>query len=370
VRLVALAESESHVCARYRLGAFRPALAAAGHALDVRALPTTLLGRLAIGRDLGSYDAVIVQRKLLPRWAVALLRRRARRLVFDFDDAVWLRDSYSAKGFDDPKRAARFRAIVRACDLVIAGNEHLAAEARRFAPAARVRVIPTCVDVGRYQKNPTPPAPLPEGRGEEDVDTSQSWTAREGSFSPLPSGRGAGGVGLRLVWVGSSSTLKGLERFAPTLSAIGRAVPGTRLKLICDHFAEFPDLPVERCVWTEATEAAEIGAADVGIGWVPDDPWSRGKCGLKVLQYQAAGLPVVANAVGVQADFVHAETGFRAATTEEWVRAVRALTDGALRARLGAAGRAQVEARYSVDAGARLWLDALAPLAGAARKAG
>ena len=336
MRLVALAESESHVCCRYRLTAFRGALAAAGHTLDVRALPTSLFGRLSLGADLTSHDAVILQRKLLPRWAIALLRRRVRRLLFDYDDAVWLRDSYSAKGFDDPKRAARFRATVNACDLVIAGNEYLAAEARRFVPAERVCVVPTCVDVAKY---------VPAASANTD--------------------------GLRLVWVGSSSTLKGLERFAPTLSAIGRAVPGTRLKLVCDRFAEFPDLPVECCVWQEHTEAAEIAASDVGIGWVPDDPWSRGKCGLKVLQYQAAGLPVVANAVGVQADFVRdGETGFRATTTDEWVTAVRTLTDPALRTRLGAAGRKQVEERYSVAAGGRLWVDALAALAGAARKAG
>jgi glycosyltransferase involved in cell wall biosynthesis len=335
VRLVALAESESHVCCRYRLAAFRPALAAAGHSLDIRALPTSPLGRLALGSDLTPYDAVILQRKLLPRWAVALLRRRVRRLIFDFDDAVWLRDSYSAKGFEDPRRAARFRATVAACDLVIAGNDYLAAEARKYAPAERVRVIPTCVDVAKY-----PPA-------------------SRGSHS-----------GLTLVWVGSSSTLKGLERFGGTLSAIGRAVPGTRLKLICDRFAEFPGLTVERCVWDEATEASEIAAADVGIGWVPDDPWSRGKCGLKVLQYQAAGLPVVANAVGVQADFVRSgETGFRANTAEEWVSAVRALAaDAELRRRLGAAARRQVEARYSVEAGARPWVGALAAFADAKRQ--
>ena len=337
MRLAALAESESHVCCRYRLTAFRGALASAGHTLDVRALPNTLLGRFALGRDLTSYDAVILQRKLLPRWAVALLRRRVRRLIFDFDDAVWLRDSYSAKGFDDPKRAARFRAAVGACDLVIAGNDYLAAEARKFVPAERVRVIPTCVEVAKYPR------------------ASQVATDA-----------------LRLVWVGSSSTLKGLERFAPTLSAIGRAVPGTRLKLVCDRFAEFPHLTVERCVWDENTEAAEIAAADVGIGWVPDDPWSRGKCGLKVLQYQAAGLPVVANAVGVQADFVRdGETGFCATTTDEWVHAVRMLAaDAALRKRLGDAGRQQVESRYSVTAGGKLWLDVLSRFAGDARKAG
>jgi hypothetical protein len=340
VRVVALAESESHVCCRYRLTAFRDAFASAGHTLDVRPLPQSILGRLAIGSDLTSYDAVILQRKLLPRWAVNLLRRRVRRLIFDFDDAVWLRDSYSAKGFDDPKRTARFRTTMEACDLVVAGNEFLATEARKFAPD-RVCVIPTCVDVGKYRvEEPTPRAPLPEGRETR-------------------------GVGCLLVWIGSSSTLQGLERFAPTLSAIGRAVAGTRLKLICDRFAEFPDLPVEPCVWTEATEAEEIAATDIGIGWVPDDPWSRGKCGLKVLQYQAAGLPVVANAVGVQADFVRTgETGFLATTTQEWVNAIGTLAASAeLRQRLGTAGRRQVEAHYSVEAGGRLWIEALTRLA-------
>ncbi|MDY3552179.1 glycosyltransferase family 4 protein [Gemmata sp. JC717] len=336
MRLVALVESESHVCCRYRLTAFQRALADVGHSLEFRALPHSLAGRLALGRDLTSYDAVILQRKLLPHWTITLLRHRVRRLLFDFDDAVYLRDSYSAKGFNDPKRAARFRATVEACDLVVAGNRFLAEEAQKYVPADRVTVIPTCVNVDRY---------------------------------PVAEHRATGAV--RLVWVGSSSTLKGLERFAPTLSAIGRAVPGVRLKLICDRFTEFPALPVERCVWSEPREAEEIAAADIGIGWVPDDPWSRGKCALKVLQYQAAGLPVVANPVGVQADFVRDnETGFCASTTDEWVGAVRALAGAAaLRKQLGETGRREVQARYSVAAGAWQWIEALERLA-STRKAG
>jgi glycosyltransferase involved in cell wall biosynthesis len=100
---------------------------------------------------------------------------------------------------------------------------------------------------------------------------------------------------------------------------------------------------------------------------VPDDPWSRGKCGLKVLQYQAAGLPVVANPVGVQADMVRDEkTGYLVETTENWVAAVRRLAaDPTLRRRLGTAGRAQVESTYNVTAGGAAWagvLDRIRPL--------
>ncbi|HTK74063.1 MAG TPA: glycosyltransferase family 4 protein, partial [Gemmataceae bacterium] len=213
---------------------------------------------------------------------------------------------------------------------------YLAAEAARHTTFDRVSVIPTCVDPVIY--------PLAT-HDERD--------------------------GIHLVWVGSHSTLRGLERFGHVLSAIGREVPQVRLKLICDQFLELPDLTIERCLWNGQTEAREIAAADVGISWVPDDSWSRGKCGLKVLQYQAAGLPVIANPVGVQSEMVRDnETGFLATTAGDWVAAVRRLTDAALRRRLGGSARREVEARYSVAAGARRWLAVLRGMAPLLRQSG
>jgi glycosyltransferase involved in cell wall biosynthesis len=326
VNLVALVESEGHVCCRYRVAAFRAYLAAAGIRLTVRPLPASPLGRVMVYRQSQEADVVLLQRKLVSGFELALLRRWAARLVYDFDDAVWLRDSYSAKGFDNPGRARRFRRIAEVVDLLVAGNEYLAAEARRYAPADRVAVIPTCVEPGGY---------------------------------PVADHRDRGPV--RLVWVGSASTLRGLERFRPTLERIGQTVPNVRLKLICDKFLTLEHLPVEPVRWAEGTEAAEIAAADIGIGWVPDDRWSRGKCGLKLLQYQAAGLPVVANPVGVQGLIVrHNESGLLAATTDDWVSAIRQLAaDPNLRHAFGTAGRKQVETGYSVTAGGRQWVERL-----------
>jgi glycosyltransferase involved in cell wall biosynthesis len=130
------------------------------------------------------------------------------------------------------------------------------------------------------------------------------------------------------------------------------------LKLICDKFLKLDRLPVLESPWSEATEAAEIAAADIGLSWVPDDSWSRGKCGLKVLQYMAAGLPVVANPVGVQGDMVrHGETGFLAETADQWVDAVRRLAhDPDLRRRMGSAGRQRVESEFHFGAAGRGWI--------------
>ncbi|HKB37884.1 MAG TPA: glycosyltransferase family 4 protein [Gemmataceae bacterium] len=328
MHLVALVDSPDHVCCRYRIAAFRSRLEQAGHRLELVPFPRSLWGRLQLGSYLRHADAVILQRRLLPFWQLCLLRRGVRRLLFDLDDAVFLRDSYSSKGLHDRRRLRRFAATARAADIVVAGNSFLASAARHHGGITRV--IPTCVNPALY--------PLAE------------HTRR--------------GEGVQLVWIGSSSTLKGLESIAPLLETVGRECPGVRLKLVCDRFLHLHSLPVDECPWSEASEAEALAGADIGIGWVPDDLWSRGKCGLKVLQYMAAGLPVIANPVGVQAEMVwHGETGFLVETPQDWVDAVRYLAaDPDLRHRMGRAGRARVEAEFSVDAGAALWIKLLSDL--------
>lgn len=322
VRLAGLVESLDHVCCRYRLRAFAPGLARAGHSLHLNHLPQSFWQRLQIGRQLADFDQVIIQRKLLGSLETRLLRSRVRRLIFDLDDAVWLRDSYAASGLYSSKRQRRFRSIVSRCDAIAAGNSFLAEYAAECAPHAHVNVIPTCIDVDRYTL----------AKHELNDQT-------------------------KLVWVGSSSTLKGLESERPLLEQIGKAVPGITLKLICDRFLKFDQLKVDECRWSETTEAREIAAADIGISLIPDDPWSRGKCGLKVLQYMAAGLPVIANPVGVQAEMVRdGETGLLAATSDEWIDAVRTLAGNPdLRRRMGQNARRMAEEHYSLVTGVRLW---------------
>jgi glycosyltransferase involved in cell wall biosynthesis len=330
VHLTALVESAEHVCCRYRLEAFRPRLERAGHRLEVRPFPRSWWTWLQIKHALGATDAVIVQRRLLSAWKYALLRRAAPFLLFDFDDAVFLRDSFAAKGLHSRRRLKRFARTIAHADVVIAGNAFLQDEAARWNNRRCIHVIPTCVDPDRY------PVAEPQRAGD----------------------------GVELVWIGSSSTLEGLKAIRPMLEHLGQNWPGLRLKVICDRFLTVNHLPVVPCRWSEATEADDLARADIGVSWAPNDAWSRGKCGLKVLQYMAAGLPVIANPVGVQAEMVrHGESGYLASTPDEWSAAVgRLMHDPSLRRHMGEAGRRRVEQDFSVAAGAAWWIDVLETL--------
>ncbi len=320
MRLVALIEEENHVCYRYRLEAFSPFLAERGATLEAVSLAGGTLRRTPRLLGARSADVVILQRKLLPPWQLRLLRSVSRRFLYDVDDALFLRDSFHAKGPQSRKRLTRFRATVRAADTVIVGNEFLreTVEAIIGPRGADVRLSPTCVDPALY------PTAIHQRTGGD----------------------------ARLGWIGTTSTLAGLQRAQPQLTAAARELPGLQLRIICDRGIQVEGVDVVLRRWSQATETAEVADCDIGVSWLVDDDWSRGKCGLKVIQYMAAGLPVVANPVGMNAVMVvHGETGLLAESPEEGTDAIRRLaSDPALRRRMGQAGQRLARERYGIDA--------------------
>ncbi len=319
MKALALVEAPDHVCGRYRVSAYAPALAVSGWTLVVEGISAAPLARLRQFRRANRFDAVLLQRKLLPGWQLAILRSCSRRLIYDFDDAVLYRDSYDPRGPTCRRRAARFGRTVRAADAVIAGNGFLSRCAvEHGATTDRVRIIPTCIATQDYH--------------------------------PSREDRQAGAT--RLVWIGSSSTLRGLEQRRSLLERLGREVPELPLRVICDRFPNFDPLRVEPVRWSAASEAHDLASGDIGVSFVPNDLWTRGKCGLKVLQYFAAGLPVIADPVGVHPEMIEPGVhGFLPRTDDAWVAAIRSLTGNRdLRRRMGIQARARVESAYSIDA--------------------
>ncbi len=312
-RLIIFTRDRTNAAFRQRIQPYLAPLLGRGISTEVVVLPKWPLGRrraLARAKD---FDGVLLHRKTLTAWDAAALGR-ARRLIYDFDDAVMLKAR--APETPHPGRARRFARTVGRADLVTAGSPVLAARAED-AGAERVETVPTGLNVrGRY--------------------VPKADYAAEGP--------------VRLVWIGSRSTLRQLESLRPALEALGRSVPGLVLRVIADAPLQVAGLEVENVPWARETEARLLAETDIGISPLPDTAYTRGKCGFKVLQYMAAGLPVVASPVGVNADYVRdGETGLHARDAAAWVEAVGQLaSDAALREQFGRAGRARAEAEVDV----------------------
>jgi glycosyltransferase involved in cell wall biosynthesis len=214
----------------------------------------------------------------------------------------------------------RFRATCRILDHVVAGNAYLAEKfAERGCPTS---IQPTVVDPLHYKVKLHAPTDTP-----------------------------------RLVWIGSRSTLPYLKTIAGGLKAAAERVPGLRLTVIADRTWADPPLPVDFVAWSEEAEAAALASADIGIAPTPCDRWTLGKCGFKIIQYMAAGLPVVASPIGANATIVRdGLTGHLPTNDAGWADAIARLADDVeLRARMGALARRDVWSIYSLDRAADHW---------------
>ena len=141
--------------------------------------------------------------------------------------------------------------------------------------------------------------------------------------------------------------------------------PALRLIVVADRPPNLPGVDVEFRRWTLDSELACFDGMGIGLMPLDDSPWARGKCAFKAIQYMALGLPTVASPVGMNAEVIrHGDSGFLASDEREWVdRLDRLLSDPALAARVGAAGRRRVEAHYSLAVVSRRLVEILGDLA-------
>ena len=316
VKIIALVEDWNHVCCRYRLRAFEAAIQRRGWIIQYISLSRQTFPRFLELRSLKHADVVILQRRLLPVWQLQWLRKRVKTLIYDFDDALFFPDSYSSHSFQNIRQSKRFQATIELSDAVVAGNPFLANRAAQWTESSRISIIPTCIDPSQY------PTAVHKRKG----------------------------AGTELVWIGSRSTLQSFKHARDVLQEVGRQIPGLRLKVICDQFPKLSHLEIVRRHWSQETEAAELASSDIGVSWLPDDPWSLGKCGLKILQYMAAGLPVVANPVGIQQEILNQKNiGFLAETIKQWVQAISLLAaQPNQRSVLGSQARHFVENNFDI----------------------
>src|SRR5262245_46458984 len=271
----------------------------------------------------GRVDVALVQRQvdLMPSLRLErLVAGTGDRLILDVDDAIWLDGAPEAGGhplaaLKGTRRKVRW--LAERAETVIAGNDLLAEWLARYA--GRVVVVPSLV--AHRQVGPRRDRP-----GERGV----------------------------LGWIGSPSTVRSLEQLREPISALVREGHGPRLELLVVG-GQGPDvqgIQVRSEAWSEKREREFLREVDIGLMPLPDNAWTRGKCAYKALQYMGAGIPVVADRVGVSADVIgHEQGGLIADSPGDWRGHLAALAgDHELRARLGAEGRARVAKGFSIEA--------------------
>lgn len=232
--------------------------------------------------------------------------------AYDLDDALFLGSSADVnRRFGWAKQeATRCVECLEKARMVIAGNNFLAGYAARHA--RRVEVVPSCVDPDRQ--------PLRD-HAERDV--------------------------INVGWIGSQTTSVYLKPLLPVLADLNRDRIRARLVLVgADPGVQAPWIEHRR--WSLESEASALAGFDIGVMPLPDTDWARGKCGYKLLQYFAAGVPAVASPVGVNSALVGDERGLLASDPDEWRSALEQLIEQADERRdRGAAARAFVEREYS-----------------------
>ena len=265
--------------------------------------------------DVGDFDLIYLFREaalLGPPWFERKAARSRLRVVFDFDDAIFHAYKSPSNGYMSYlKFPGKTAEICRLSTHVMAGNEYLANYARRYN--TNVSIVPTTIDTDKYKV------------AEEDEPAV-----------------------VTIGWSGSFSTIQHLDTVRDVFQELARAEQ-FRLRVIGAPVYKIAGVDVEAMQWRSSTEIADLSAIDIGIMPLPDDDWSKGKCGLKALQYMALGIPTVCSPVGVNSTIIRdGENGFLAAEPAEWVEKIRRLMHSPeMRQTTGIAGRKTVEEQYS-----------------------
>jgi len=260
------------------------------------------------------FDLVWIEKEALP-WLPALLELPLLKgvpYVLDYDDAVWHNYDSRTPSWARNLFRNRFSGLIQGARLVICGNQYLSKYACNVG-ASWVEILPTAVDLNRY-------GPVVKDSREDIVP--------------------------RIVWIGSPSTVAHNRLIVEPLQYLSKSVK-FKMRLIGAKI-ELPGVDIEYLPWTEATEVSALQACDIGIMPLPDLPWERGKCGYKLIQYMACGLPVVASPVGVNKSILRGgKYGLLAETRQDWVDALESLLMSPdLRLRMGLSGRNCIENEY------------------------
>lgn len=265
------------------------------------------------------YDAIFIYREAFMIGTTIFergLKHSGKPIIYDFDDSIWIQDiSEGNKNLSWMKRAGKTDEIIAMADLVIVGNQYLAEHAQQFN--SNVAIIPTT------------------------IDTNYHKPAEKNNKSSVCVG-----------WTGSETTMRHFKLIIPVFERLQQKY-GDKISFIqiSNQPVYCPNLNLETLVWNAQDEIEQLQKIDIGVMPLPNDAWSKGKCGFKGLQYMSLAIPTIMSPVGVNTEIIaDGENGFFATSEDEWFTTICNLIENKeLCKTIGKAGRKTVIERYSID---------------------
>ena len=277
------------------------------------------------------YDFVFIHREAAPfgppffEWLIAKIFRK--KIVYDFDDSIWMTDrGLESRFMTFIRNRSKVKVICKWSSKVSCGNRYLYDYARQFN--TNVVLNPTTIDT-------------------ESVHNPSLYNKKSFKSEVITIG-----------WTGTHSTLKYLNEIEPILKKCSVTYPEVRFVVIADRKPDLDVHTVRFVEWNKKSEIEDLLNLDIGVMPLPDDKWSRGKCGFKVLQYMSLGIPSIASPVGVNTEIItNGVNGFLCTTPQEWYDTIELLVlDENLRTAIGAEGRKKMIENYSVSSNKEAFL--------------
>jgi len=268
------------------------------------------------------YDVVVIHIELFPfvppifEW---FLFKSKRKIYLDYDDAIFHTYDLSENIFIKKIFSNKIKYLMKESDGVICGNKYIEKYAHNSG-AKNTLILPTVIDIDKYTNKPV------------NKIHSESFT---------------------IGWIGSPSTTKYLEIVREPLARLGQLMPVTLYLVGADNTKKITidNVQIVSEPWSEDNEQKALKAFDIGIMPLNDDPWAKGKCAFKIIQYMGSFLPVVASSVGMNSEVVkNGNNGFLAVNSEDWFTAFYRLnSDEELRKVMGRNGRILVEENFTIQ---------------------